>query len=203
MRGKGIPLQTPEWTALQSESRKEFLRSASFLGVEGELVCKVGENLPKILRNEIEPLALLLEDSLLSRYYRTLDALKRSYVEAASLIDKLAHQNPNMRIIEIGAGTGGAAVPLLESLGFVSGETPRFKHYQFTDISVGFFETSKEALRSWSGWISFSRVDIQEDPVAQGYESEAYDLVVAANCLHATTEMIHTMESAKAAQAWR
>ena len=193
INGKGVPLQNPEWTTLQPESRKEFLNSTQSLGVEGEMVCKMGRNLAKILRNEAEPLSLLLEDNLLTRYYRNTDTLNRSYEEAAALIDNLAHENPNMRIIEIGAGTGGATCPLLEALGFISEGTPRFRHYQFTDVSLSFFKKAKESLGPWESWLSSSRLDIEEDPLAQGYESEAYDLVIAANCLHATTRMIRTI----------
>ena len=197
VRSEGVPLQNANWLTLEAEQRENFLRTVRSSGIEGELVCKIGENLPKILRNEQETLSLLLEDDLLSRYYRTLDALSRNYEEAAIVVEHLAHQNPAMKIIEIGAGTGGTTLPVLEALGMITDEVPRFQQYNFTDLSTGFFESAGQTMGHWKDHLSFTRLDIEQNPLDQGFEEGGFDLVIAANCLHATLNMTRTMNNVR------
>lgn len=58
----------------------------------------------------------------------------------AFYVGQLAYKNPNMKILEIGGGTGGVSLPVLEALGGNHGTAPRFESYTFTDIRVGYFE---------------------------------------------------------------
>lgn len=197
VRSEGVPLQNANWLTLDAEKRDNFLRTVRSSGIEGELVCKIGESLPKILRNEQETLSLLLEDDLLSRYYRTLDALKRNYKEAAIVVEHLAHQNPSMKIIEIGAGTGGTTLPVLEALGMITDEVPRFQQYNFTDLSTGFFESAGQTMGHWKDHLNFTRLDIEQNPLDQGFAEGGFDLVIAANCLHATLNMTRTMNNVR------
>ena len=38
-------------------------------------------------------------------------------------------------------------------------------------------------------------LDVERDPVAQGFEGEAYDLIVAANVIHATKDLSVTIQN--------
>ncbi|KAK9490612.1 hypothetical protein V1508DRAFT_424315, partial [Lipomyces doorenjongii] len=142
-----------------------------------EILCHIGENLPRILRQEIDPLTLMMEDDRLERHYRMNQALSQSYEQAAIYADLLANKNPFLNVLEIGAGTGGATFPLLQALGGRDGETPRFAKYDLTDISTGFFEKVMEKTQA---------LDIEQDPIQQGFSPASYDLIIAANVLHAT-----------------
>ena len=67
------------------------------------------------------------------------------YLQATAYVDLLANKNPHLRILEIGAGTGGVTIPILQILGSVRGDngeqnTPRFVRYDITDVTTGFFE---------------------------------------------------------------
>ncbi|KAJ5082272.1 hypothetical protein N7532_011315 [Penicillium argentinense] len=160
----------------------------------GEFNCKVGELLPQILRGEVDALTIMLEEDLLSKYYQDLDGLREAYANASVCIDKIAHQNCNMNILEIGAGTGGATMPILKSLGGNEpGSTPRFGHYTYTDISPGFFEKAKSRFEDWSHLMTYQTLDVSLDPVSQGFALGSYDLVVACNVLHATPQINETM----------
>ena len=66
----------------------------------------MGENIPAILRGEIDPLSLLLKYDLLKEYYSFQDSAIRSYQHACQYADLIAHQNPALKVLEIGAGTG-------------------------------------------------------------------------------------------------
>ncbi len=71
---------------------------------------------------------------------------------------------------------------------------PQFSSYVFTDISTGFFEKAQTKFKAWGSLISYKSLNIEEDLQAQGFgEYEKFDIVVAANVLHATHNMDHTM----------
>lgn len=75
-------------------------------------------------------------------------------------------------------------MPLIETLsrhGHGEDGTPRFEHYTFTDISPSFFEKAQEMFKDHSSRMSFRVLDIEKDPIKQGFEAEGYDLIVAAN----------------------
>ena len=48
----------------------------------------------------------MLEDDLLDRYYAEDRGQDRVYEQAAHFLRLAAHKNPDLRVLEIGAGTG-------------------------------------------------------------------------------------------------
>lgn len=98
----------------------------------------------QILLGATDALSIMLDNELLSKYYRDEDFFARSYTQAAAYVDLLAHQNPHLKILEIRAGTGGGTLPVLQVLGGGSQKPARFLRYDFTDISSGFFDTAKK-----------------------------------------------------------
>ena len=161
------------------------------------LISRIGESLPAILRGEVEPLSIMLEDNLLTRFYAEFDSYKRRYALAAQYMELLAHQNPGLRIIEIGGGTAGATVPLLEALGGNAGEPAKFTQYDFTDVSTGFFEAAKAKLAPWKQLVNMKKLDIEHKPIDQGFQTGYYDVVIASDVLHATADLRKTMENVR------
>lgn len=84
-----------------------------------------------------------------------------------------------MRILEIGAGTGGLTVKFLEQLQSDFGERLYLK-YTFTDISTGFFAQAKERFKDYEG-IEYKALDISKDPLEQEFTAGEYDLIIASN----------------------
>ena len=79
-------------------------------------------------------------------------------------------------------------------MGGSGGECPKFSTYDFTDISTGFFEKARSKFEAWGDHVSYKALNIEKDLGSQGFQdSEAYDVVIAANVLHATQKMDHTM----------
>ena len=148
-----------------------------------KLLSQFGDNIAKILRQEIDPSSVFMETGLLSRFRDELGTIKRAYKTVSLLVDNLGHKNPGMRILELGAGLGGATRPILEILGGHAGEPPRFERYDFTDVSTRFFDDAKHDLKTWSTSLHFSVLDVEKDPVRQGHAFETYDLVVVPDSL--------------------
>ncbi|EAQ88528.1 hypothetical protein CHGG_05147 [Chaetomium globosum CBS 148.51] len=139
----------------------------------GEMVCRLGERIVGILRGECTALELMLEGGLLSRYY--LEGLKwaRANAKLGELVAMHAHRNPRARVLEIGGGTGGATTQILGALGRNGRGREALGSYDFTDVSSGFFEKAREKFGGeWEGVMRYKKLDIEMDPVAQGFEEE-------------------------------
>ncbi|KAH7032672.1 uncharacterized protein B0I36DRAFT_286783 [Microdochium trichocladiopsis] len=133
------------------------------------------------------------------------DLMASSNMQMAAYVRLLALKNPAMRILEIGAGTGGATLPLLQALGGGNDDDDDgqikdsqtgflFERYCYTDVSVGFFEKARDKFRRWAHKMDFRPLDITRDPLGQGEFGEGqFDLVVAANVLHATPRLDETV----------
>ena len=188
---------TASWLSATTEERARICTEVSSMSY-GTLLCHIGENLPRILRREVDSLSLMMENARLERYYEANQSLSQAYQQAAVYIGFLAHKNPHLKILEIGAGTGGATYPILQTLGGGADDVlPRFASYDFTDISAGFFEKAIEKFQGWGELVRFKKLDIERDPLEQGYEEGSYDLIIAANVLHATSRMENTMKRAR------
>jgi len=151
-------------------------------GPDGKLYVTVGESLMPILRGEIDPLELLFNGPLVQDFYSSA-AFVANYKKMAAYIDLLAHKNPDLQVLEIGAGTGGATASIIQKLS-VHGDNekgvPRFSKYIYTDISPGFFVEAKKRFSEHVDRIVYRTLDIEKDPLQQGFEAGNYDVVVAA-----------------------
>ncbi|HEV3457575.1 MAG TPA: aminotransferase class III-fold pyridoxal phosphate-dependent enzyme, partial [Thermoanaerobaculia bacterium] len=93
------------------------------------------------------------------------------------------------RLLEIGAGTGGTSRAVLAAL---RGWGSRLR-YAYTDVSAGFTRQAERQLREAFPFVDFQVLDIESDPESQGFAPGAYDVVVAANVLHATRDVHETL----------
>ncbi|OIW29210.1 hypothetical protein CONLIGDRAFT_715584 [Coniochaeta ligniaria NRRL 30616] len=198
--------QTPDWSRLGDAGVQDRLARlkkslSSPEDYEGRMILRMGQALPRVLRQEIDPLTLMMEDGLLHDYYRVGLGVKQSYPQVAEYIKMLSHKNPNLEYLEIGAGTGGCTAPVLDALSGCGGaidkyKYPRLKSYLYTDISAGFFDKAEAWLRpEWGHLVQFKKLNIEEDPVPQGFGE--VDVIIAANVLHATKDIHRTLANSR------
>ena len=183
-----------EWLCAGAEERSQLIGRVADSSTSGNMVCRIGRNLVGILRQEIAPLELMLQDQLLYRYYQEALHVGSSYQQVYQIVDLFAHKNPQAKILEIGGGTGGCTQHVLRALG--GGQTDkgaRFSHYDFTDVSINFLDDAKNRFSAWGELIKYRKLDIESDIVGQGYEEGTYDLIVACQVLHATKNIDTTM----------
>ena len=163
---------------------------------EGRLIVTVGKQLTEMLQDRVDPLETIFRDQLLHQFYAG-PGMFINYQKMIAYVDLLAHKNPSMAILEIGAGTGGATLPMLNILSNSAKggkqSTFRYQHYTYTDISTSFFEGAKERFRQHHERMSFKPLDISKSPLQQGFESSQYDLIVASAVLHATENIAETL----------
>jgi acyl transferase domain-containing protein len=127
-----------------------------------------------IFTGETDELELLLEGEVLHSLY---DFMQNS--EYRVFLELLAHRKPNLRVLEIGAGTGGTTATVLPALKSLYGER-MYHSYTYTDISAGFFPQAKKRFENYPG-LEFATLDISQDPLSQGFEAESFDLIIACN----------------------
>lgn len=148
---------------------------------------RVAQNCCAIFDGSASELEILLADGALQKVYDFL----LEYADLSGFLSLMAHKRPNLRVLEIGAGTGGATSTILPNLKSAHGEAA-YLSYTYTDISAGFFSDAKERFKDHEG-IEFAVLDISRDPLQQGFAAGSFDLVIAYNVLHATENLHRTL----------
>jgi len=144
---------------------------------------------PKGKLTLVEP---LYTTSRLSSYFNEVLAnAVIAYVEARR------SENPGvrLRLLEIGAGTGATSGVVFRKLMPYHGN---IAEYCYTDISPVFLTHAETAFGATAPYLRVQLLDISSPIVAQGITPGTYDLVIAANVLHATRDMHETLSNAKA-----
>lgn len=156
-------------------------------GIEAIILQSVGENLLGFLRGKVSMLEVLRKDDILGRFYKDSTEANVMNERLGNIVAQIAFRFPRMRILEVGAGTGSATSAALNRIG------RSYHSYTFTDISAAFFEEAEEAFTEHNDRFIFRVLDLEHEPVAQGFEEHSYDLVLAANVLHATKSLEQTL----------
>ncbi|KAJ4011786.1 hypothetical protein NW752_004187 [Fusarium irregulare] len=186
--------QSLAWLLASDEERESLVSSLRNHSVSSQMLCRVGENIVPILKGEVTALELMLEGGLLYRFYEEDMRVVRSHEHLKKYLSMYAHEYPRANIIELGAGVGGCTQAALQALaGDDSANEPLFSHYDFTDISAGFFSTARERFSVFGDRINYRKLDLEMDPSEQSFEAGTYDLVIACRVLHATKLMSKTM----------
>ncbi|KAL1639402.1 Type I Iterative PKS [Diplodia intermedia] len=143
--------------------------------------------LPSI-RGTTSLLEAMLASSHLTHFYRR--SWGTAYLNAAiaRILQQITYKHPRAHILELGAGTGGTTAAILAA-------ASAFASYTYTDVSAGFFGDAARRFRDPR--IAFRVLDIEREPRAQGFAEAGYDVVVAANVLHATGDLKATVAHAR------
>jgi acyl transferase domain-containing protein len=133
------------------------------------------DRLIDVFEGQVEYLTLLFQDGLMPKFYDWSNNLS----DVGDLFQLLAHTKPQLRVLEIGAGTGGATAKTLEKLKSDFGERLYLK-YTISDVSSGFFVQCKERFKEHEA-IEYKVLDVSKDPIGQGFNAGEYDLIIASN----------------------
>jgi malonyl CoA-acyl carrier protein transacylase/SAM-dependent methyltransferase/acyl carrier protein len=151
-------------------------------------VRQCGRLLGAVLTGKESPLETLfpggsfdLADGLYQRSatMRYINSLASTAIEA---IAEGTAPGSSLRIMEVGAGTGGTTSSLLPVL------PPDRTRYRFTDMSNTFFEQARKRFAEFR-FVEYGLFDVDEAPTTQGYAPQSFDLIVSANAVHACTDL--------------
>jgi len=160
------------------------------------------ESLPAILNGSVAATDVVFPNGstvLVEGIYRgnaIADQLNQLTAQSvAAYVEKrlIAAPDATLRIVEIGAGTGGTSAPVLAALERYGARL----RYVYTDISPAFLQHGERHFSARYPFVDYQLLDIERDPEAQGLAAGTVDLVLAANVLHATRDIERTLRHVK------
>lgn len=92
-----------------------------------------------------------------------------------------------VRILELGAGTGGTTKFIIQELAGL-GNKHRFS-YTFTDLSSSLVAAARRKSSKWP-FMHYTVLDVEKDPDPQ--LAGAYDIIISTNCIHATKDLVQS-----------
>lgn len=195
-----LALEGSKWKVLRTQPLQDpdtelavLLKEFPACSAELLLTGRCGRQFAGAMRGEAEPLELLFPNGSLrdverlyrdSPYFRFYNQLiQRTVVEVVTRVPV----GRQLRILEIGAGTGSATSYVLPKL------PPERTQYVFTDISPLFVSKARETFAAWP-FVDYRVLDIERNPLEQGFGADTFDVIIAANVLHATADLRRTLE---------
>lgn len=150
-----------------------------------EALWRVALNAKDMLEGRKVLIDVLLEGGMLQKFYDEAN----SWSDVKDFFRVLGLNKPQIRVLEIGAGTGSTTAIVLDAMHSTHGER-LYEDYTITDVSAGFVNQTKERFAQY-GNLKFAVCDITVDPLEQGFEPASYDLIIASNVsFHLVTQML-------------
>ncbi|KAI2465125.1 ketoacyl-synt-domain-containing protein [Annulohypoxylon bovei var. microspora] len=161
---------------------------------ETKLLYTTGHRLADCLSGAADPIALLFGDSdaraLLADVYTNAPMFKTGTLLLSQYLSSVLERfkgGRELKILELGAGTGGTTKDVIEKL---AGLGPEYKFsYTFTDLSSSLVAAARRKFAKWP-FMRYTVVDIEKDPSPQFLG--AYDIIISTNCIHATKSLVHS-----------
>ncbi|MCJ1357758.1 MAG: hypothetical protein MMC33_007754 [Icmadophila ericetorum] len=135
---------------------------------------RVCSNIGAIFSGQVSSLEDILPSETISEVYEFIDDCDYSL-----FIQKLAHCKPNLRILEIGSWRTCVSTSMSENLTLPNG---RILCSKYTHTSKGYVSTQDHEIKL--PYMEYTTLDVDKDPLEQGFEGHQYDLVIARNVLH-------------------
>jgi len=187
------------------DARKDRRFADPQLGAHARLVDATLRAFPAILSGKRAATDVLFPDSSMALvegiYKHNAVADYFNAVLADALVEYLEarlHHDPGarLRILEIGAGTGGTSAGIFQRL---APHQRAITEYCYTDLSRAFLMHAEEAYGPSAPYLATRIFNVEQQLAPQRIEAGTYDVVIAANVLHATKQMRTTLRNAKAA----
>ena len=186
------------WAARQPTPPQEHRTAADVLAIDGRLAAELsllercGPRLGDVLEGRVSYQELLFpggsmeavlpvyEDSPIAKAYN--DCVAAAVTE---LLSRAPRGTP-LRVVEVGAGSGGTTSSVLPVL------RGRCSCYLFTDVSSVFLRAARARFAAY-GFVDYKLLNIQAAPHLQGVAPHQFDLLISTNCLHATALLRDTL----------
>ncbi|MFJ6139733.1 SDR family NAD(P)-dependent oxidoreductase [Kitasatospora sp. NPDC092286] len=189
----------------QWDRRCELWSADADRTAELRLVSATLRALPSILTGRTRPTDVMFPRGsveLVEGCYRdnhVADLFNRAMARAAvGVVSERLRREPGarLRILEIGAGTGGTSAGMFAAL---APYRESIETYVYTDLSKAFLNHARTTYGPDVPYLDCRLLDIEQPLAGQDIAEGGFDLVIAANVLHATRDTRTTLRNAKAA----
>jgi acyl transferase domain-containing protein/aryl carrier-like protein len=152
------------------------------------LTAACGERLADALQGKVDPLQLIFPEgstTIAEHLYQDAPSFKNYNLMVAAVVSRIVERLPEgrtLRVLEIGGGTAGMTAHVIPKL------PPETCEYVFTDVTAHFLHKAEQKFRDHP-FMKYQMLDIEKDPVSQGFELLSFDIILASDVLHATTDL--------------
>jgi NADPH:quinone reductase-like Zn-dependent oxidoreductase/surfactin synthase thioesterase subunit/SAM-dependent methyltransferase/acyl carrier protein len=176
--------------------QKDLEEAFPEFGPELNLLGRCGPQIAGVLQGKVNPVQLIFPEDRWDetvRYYVESYSFSRynDMVAAAvkTAVDAVAADRC-IRVLEIGAGTGGvtqAVLPLFP---------PDRTEYFYTDLSESFLKSARERFASFS-FVEYEILNIETANELPGIYKNSFDIVIASDVIHATKNVADTLTNVR------
>lgn len=159
------------------------------------LLSRCGRHLPAILTGQLDPHTLLFSEEALAyteHFFESGVAYREANSSLQAAMTQIVEQLPRthqLRILEIGAGTGGTTTWLLSELSTLPADQVI---YTFSDTSEAALQQAQQKYQQYS-FMRYQLLDSERDLLQQGFEVHGYDLIVATNAFSSSSDRLTTL----------
>src|SRR5690606_6387128 len=98
------------------ESKQKLFEEVKDHNADGALAIRMGDHIVPFLKGESDPLEVMFSDDLLDRVYDEAVGLGDIPSLLNEYLNLVYHNSTNLRILEVGAGTGSSTAMILSKL---------------------------------------------------------------------------------------
>ncbi|MBN4061715.1 SDR family NAD(P)-dependent oxidoreductase [Bacteroidales bacterium AH-315-I05] len=163
---------------------------------ESTLLERCGPEIQGVLQGNVDPIELIFPEDkwdAIVQYYVEGFAFKKYNDIAARAVTELLKNIPEdqtIRVLEIGAGTGGMTQAMLPLMPADRTE------YVFTDLSHMFMLKAQQRFAKYP-FVQYKIMDIENDPGDQAFDLNTFDLIIASDVIHATRDLSVSLGNAQ------
>ncbi len=159
------------------------------------LLSRCGRHLPAILTGRIDPRALLFSEEALAyteHFFESGVAYREANSSLRTVVTQIVEKLPRtqqLRILELGAGTGGTTTWLLSALSTLPTDQVS---YVLSDTSEAAVQQAQRKYQQYP-FVRYQWQDSQQDLLQQGFEEHGYDLIVATRAFSGSSDRQATL----------
>jgi acyl transferase domain-containing protein/NADPH:quinone reductase-like Zn-dependent oxidoreductase/surfactin synthase thioesterase subunit/ubiquinone/menaquinone biosynthesis C-methylase UbiE len=163
---------------------------------ESTLLGRCGPEISGVLQGRVDPIQLIFPedkwDAIVQYYVEGFAFKKYNDIAGRSIAELIKHipEDQTIRVLEIGAGTGGMTQAVLPMLPADRTE------YVFTDLSHMFLVKAQQRFAKYP-FVQYKIMDIEKDPSDQGIDLNSFDLIIASDVIHATRDLSISLGNAQ------
>ncbi len=199
VRALSALLREPAPAAGDGTARARLLAAAPDLAPHVTLLERCAERLIDVLAGRVPASDVMFPEGSMAlvepiyRGNRWTDHFNRLTAIAVARAVATRHAqdaHATVRVLEVGAGTGGTTAAVLAALDPHAGCVV----YDYTDVSPGFVQHGRRVHGMNRPYLQGRLLDLEKPPAAQGFAPASYDVVLGTNVLHATSHIATSLQ---------